>query len=68
MRVEVRKPEIAVVPAGAVNDMDNERAEINGDSVQLHLGLASTDGGGIDAEQPLFGWLVVPALPQAGAA
>ncbi|HEY0969443.1 MAG TPA: heparinase II/III family protein [Gemmatimonadales bacterium] len=63
VRVVVEKPELAPVPAGAGNDMDNERPEINGDSVQLHVGLAPP--GGDEAAVPLAGWIVVPGADAA---
>jgi hypothetical protein len=45
------------VPRGAENPLDNERPEVNGDGVQLHLRA----GGG-----PPLAWLVVPeAAPEA---
>lgn len=37
IEVEVPRSALCFVPAGAVNDMDNEQADINGDGVQLHL-------------------------------
>ena len=37
IEVDVHRSTLAFVPAGAVNDMDNEHADINGDGVQLHL-------------------------------
>jgi hypothetical protein len=46
------------VPPGADNPLDNERAAINGDGVQLHLGVAR--GGEVEA---VGGWLLVPVVP-----
>ncbi|HEU4630891.1 MAG TPA: heparinase II/III family protein [Gemmatimonadaceae bacterium] len=57
VRVDVRKPALAFVPPGAVNEMDNERPDINGDGVQLHL---APDPPGSDADA--LGWLLVPEL------
>lgn len=37
IEVDVHRSTFAFVPAGAVNDMDNEHADINSDGVQLHL-------------------------------
>jgi hypothetical protein len=44
------------VPADAVNEMDNEHPEVNGDGVQLHL--ASGDGA------LAAGWRIVPEWPE----
>lgn len=51
-----RAPHFA--PAGADNPLDNERADVNSDGLQLHLGLAA-DGGA----EPLAAWLLVPEPP-----
>ena len=37
IEVDVHRSMLTFVPAGTVNDMDNEHADINGDGVQLHL-------------------------------
>jgi hypothetical protein len=58
VHVEVRKASPSFVPAGAVNDMDNERPDINGDGVQLHL---AGDPPPADSAGAL-GWLLVPEL------
>jgi hypothetical protein len=63
--VAVHQPIRIVVPAGAVNDMDNERPEINGDGIQLHLALVPRAPTGSRVVQ-LVGWLLLP--PAAGAA
>jgi hypothetical protein len=52
---------LTTVPAGAENPLDNERAEVNGDGVQLHV----VPGGGAAAGAPCR-WLVVP-VPDASA-
>jgi len=52
----VRKRALHFVPAGAVNDMDNERADVNGDGVQLHLATRRTPE---TAAEPAA-WLLVP--------
>jgi hypothetical protein len=57
VRVEValgRAP--TFVPAGRENPLDNERPEVNGDGVQLHLATAR-----MAAADELAGWLLVPA-------
>jgi hypothetical protein len=54
--VDVRKRDLAFVPRGAVNQLDNERADVNGDGVQLYV--APTD-----ASRPVLGWLLVPEEP-----
>ncbi|MFL5578127.1 MAG: heparinase II/III family protein [Gemmatimonadaceae bacterium] len=56
--VEVRVPRSALrfAPAGAVNEMDNEHPDVNGDGVQLHL--ASADG------RSVAGWRIVPEWPE----
>jgi hypothetical protein len=46
------------VPPGTDNPLDNERAGINGDGVQLHLAVAAGDG--VD---PVGAWLLVPVAP-----
>ena len=46
------------VPRGADNPLDNERAGINGDGVQLYLGPAAPDGA-----RTADGWLLVPEPP-----
>lgn len=58
MVVEVRLGrEPGFVPPGAENALDNERPEVNGDGVQLHLATPDVaDAGG------LAGWLLVPDL------
>ena len=45
----------AFVPAGAENPFDNERPEVNGDGVQLHLATPALHAAGT-----LAGWLLVP--------
>ncbi|GLC27640.1 heparinase II/III domain-containing protein [Roseisolibacter agri] len=45
----------AFVPAGTDNPLDNERAEVNGDGVQLHLATPALHAAGT-----LAGWLLVP--------
>jgi hypothetical protein len=46
------------MPAGAVNDMDNERADVNGDGVQLHLAARGASG----VRPATASWLLVPEL------
>jgi hypothetical protein len=46
------------VPLDAENPLDNERAAINGDGVQVHLGLEAGD-----AVEPVGAWLLVPVPP-----
>ena len=46
------------VPPGTENPLDNERAAVNGDGVQLHLGVAAPD-----RVEPLGAWLLVPVPP-----
>jgi hypothetical protein len=53
--VDARTGALAVPPAGASNDLDNERADVNADGVQLYLG--SCDGADWGAA-----WLLVPDL------
>lgn len=56
--VDVARHAPLFAPPEAVNDMDNERAEINADGVQLHLSLP---GLATPAEPtPGAGWLVAP--------
>lgn len=55
--VHVRKPALALVPTGAANDMENERAEIHGDGVQIHVAAAGADG----AAAGDAAWLLAPA-------
>ena len=60
----------AFVPEGSLNALDNERPEVNGDGVQLHLATPAMAAAGM-----LAGWLLVPevagavrAIPTAPAA
>ena len=55
MDVALHRP-LTFVRAGTDNPLDNERAEINGDGVQLHV----VPDGGTDAGSPVAGWLLVP--------
>jgi hypothetical protein len=49
----------AFVPPGTENPLDNERAGINGDGLQLHLGVLAADLPGAGVE-PVGAWLLVP--------
>lgn len=56
--VTVVRGEVHFAPPDASNEMDNERAEINADGVQLHLALP---GHARPAEPtPAAGWLLAP--------
>jgi hypothetical protein len=55
--VHLGRPTTFVRP-GTENPLDNERAAINGDGLQLHLGVAAGD-----RVEPVGGWLLVPVLP-----
>jgi hypothetical protein len=57
IQVEVRQPRPHFIPAGAVNELDNERADVNGDGVQLHIRPAP-----IVARRGTLAWLLVPEL------
>jgi hypothetical protein len=50
------------VPPGTDNPLDNERSGVNGDGLQLHLGLATAD----DGVEPMGAWLLVPVAPGEG--
>jgi hypothetical protein len=54
LEVTLNRP-TTFVPAGAENPLDNERAEINGDGVELFVVPAAGPGAG-----RLAGWLLVP--------
>ena len=76
--IAVHSHEPVFVPRDAVNEMDNEHPDINGDGVQLHLlvpaGAPSPEGARAFTGQPappadapplLAGWVAVPE-PQGG--
>ena len=46
------------VPPSTENPLDNERAGINGDGVQLHLGAVTAQ-----RVEPVGAWLLVPVIP-----
>ena len=46
------------VPSGTENPLDNERAGVNGDGLQLHLGLAAPGH-----VEPVGAWILVPVPP-----
>jgi len=54
--IDVRKRDLVFVEADAVNELDNERADINGDGVQLYLAT------GDDSRAAMHAWLLVPEL------
>ena len=58
--VSVTSGRPSFTPPGAVNEMDNERPEINHDSVQLHLLLPALAGSSGQASEA--GWLLAPGL------
>ena len=68
--VRVFTPHPVFVAADAVNDMDNEHADVNGDGIQLHLrapcfidARATPDAGASTQESDMHytaGWVVVP--------
>lgn len=53
LEVDARTGALAVPPVGAINDLDNERVDVNADGVQLYLGRC---------EEPEWSaaWLLVP--------
>ncbi len=53
--VHARTGDVVVPPAGADNPLDNERADVNADGVQLYLGR-------VGATEWLAAWLLVPDL------
>jgi hypothetical protein len=60
--VRLGRPPSFVDPA-ADNPLDNERAGVNGDGLQLHLGVVVGE-----AVESVGGWLLVPAVPGPGVA
>lgn len=57
IEINVRKREPVFAPARESNPLDNERADINSDGVQLYLLVPDTDGSGIVEGGS---WLMVP--------
>jgi hypothetical protein len=54
--VDVRTPHPTFVSEGTENPLDNERAEINGDGVQLYVQRSPESASSTD----VLGWLLVP--------
>ena len=56
IQADVRAPALRFVPAGAVNQLDNEHPDINGHGAQLYLRRYDANG----TAGPVAAWLAVP--------